>query len=193
MHSAETGRNGRPGSYLGSVTRQPLEDPPDRQRRSSGIQPIDPIEPSDPNEVTRIATPHARRGPRFSATAPSAEPIDRRALPFSAPHDRRTAPSDPPTPISEPPGSFASEPDGPAVPLAAEPDGPAVSPWHHEAGVDRDALPSSLMPEALRSDPPPQLPPSLRPTAAGRQTSAVVVLAAVLVAALAALAVWQTL
>ncbi len=156
------------------MTRQPLKDPSDRPRRRSGIQPIDPPDATDPDEVTQIATPRARRataGSRFSATAPNAEPVDRRALPFVKPNDRRGQRSDPPGPISQPP----------------------ASPWHHEAGVDREALPSALMPEALRSDPPPQPPPSLMPTTAGRQTAAVVVLAAVLVAGLAALAVWQTL
>ena len=124
------------------MTRHPQRRAGDRPRTASGVR---PATGSDP---TLVATPQARRGAkRFRDTSPPTGQIERRVLPFTRGDERRSLPpsSDPPTSSHPPPSSY-----------------PPASPWQQERPIDSDALPSALMPESLKSDPPPSVRPSSR-------------------------------
>ncbi len=168
----------------------PKANGPEPKRRISGVHSSETgvteraaqLGEADRSGRTVVQTPEARRHQELepfgsSGTLPAIEPIERRALPFSNDCERRNHSSAPP------PQATGHDDD--------------VS-WNDGAGsaVHPDALPSSLMPVGLKSNPPGADDGFRAPSAMSRLNQPVVLAAALLlvtaIATAVAWLVWST-
>jgi hypothetical protein len=106
-------------------------------------QAVPEAEPSESELPTLRHRTRSGLPPQAQHTLPSARHVERRALPFARPEGRRGVDTPMPGPVSDPIPLTGSAPRPSAEPLRHD------SPWSQHLEIDREALPSSLMPAAL--------------------------------------------